>query len=805
MLRIEHHIQMLQPNIRDSALLLSSTLILLLCLRPTPGWGQRVINAPSPSENVEFGWSIASAGDVNGDGTDDLIVGDPNIDATFDGAAYNEAGKAYVYSGGSGGTRLFTLKSPNEGSSNFGFAVGSVGDVNGDGTPDLVVGAPQQDPNGDGVAEGQAYLFNGTDGTLLRQLRPSPGTGMDSERRFGRSVDAIGDVNGDGTPDVLVGARKQGYLISGASGTPILETFGSLQSGITFTGTIEAMGDVNGNGVSDVAIEATGGTRTQNNDLVKAYVYDGDSGAKIRTLATSETGGSGTTAVGLDNLEDIGDVNGDGVPDLAVGSPFDTILATFDAGRVFLFSGANGDELQVIDAPDPNSSKTYFGLSLARTADYDGDGLRDLLVGAPFQLDQSDTDKIGRAYIISTDPNRSNPVIDDFLSPKPTPDGAFGYSAAAVGDVNGDGVPDVALSATGEPSGSGGNDAGRVYQFSGSTLSAVKTSTKSINGNGSQSFGNTGVSINFSGTGGASGSATVKKFAGRPLGAGNIPKANVSTYSFTITSSFSVGTGTKVRFDVSTLGGIPNPDNNNVQIYKRDEGETTFNSVSTTYNDSKGELVAEVSGFSEFVFASNNNELPVELASMEAHTRNGQVVVSWRTASETNNAGFQIQHRKARAPGAHRGSSTDAWESRGFVEGHGTTDRPQNYRFVAEGLPVGTQEFRLKQVDLDGTTTVHDPVTVDLQMQEALRLGAPAPNPVQDRATLSFAVNERAETTITLYNTLGQRVRTVYRGTPPAGEAQTVRLSTTDLTSGVYFVRLQAGAQTETRRVTVVR
>ena len=199
-------------------------------------------------------------------------------------------------------------------------------------------------------------------------------------------------------------------------------------------------------------------------------------------------------------------------------------------------------------------------------------------------------------------------------------------------------------------------------------------------------------------------------------------------------------------------------------------------------------------------FSPVSSPLPVELASFEA-TQSGDrsVELTWTTASETNNAGFVVQRREARAPG------DGAWATIGRVDGAGTTTEAQTYRFTAEDLAVGTHEFRLKQVDLDGTMTVHDPVSVEVQMQQALRLAAPAPNPVQDRATLSFAVQEQADTRLTLYNTLGQKVRTIYRDTPPAGEARTVRLSTTDLSSGVYFLRLQAGAQTETRRVTVVR
>jgi len=199
-------------------------------------------------------------------------------------------------------------------------------------------------------------------------------------------------------------------------------------------------------------------------------------------------------------------------------------------------------------------------------------------------------------------------------------------------------------------------------------------------------------------------------------------------------------------------------------------------------------------------FTGTSSPLPVELASMDA-TRAGEstVELTWQTASETGNAGFRVQHRT---------QSDSSWSRIGFVESRtegGTSTEALRYRYTAENLTVGTHQFRLKQMDLDGSAQVHDPVTVDLQMQEALRLEAPAPNPVRSQATLSFAVKEPTEARITLYNTLGQAVRTVYRGTPGAGEGQTVDVSTTGLSSGAYFLRLRADGRTETRRLTVVR
>jgi hypothetical protein len=212
-------------------------------------------------------------------------------------------------------------------------------------------------------------------------------------------------------------------------------------------------------------------------------------------------------------------------------------------------------------------------------------------------------------------------------------------------------------------------------------------------------------------------------------------------------------------------------------------------------------------------FSNASNPLPVELASF-AGTQTGSdaVALRWTTASEQNNAGFEVQRRRVELRSGETGQeasvSTEKWEKVGFVASKaesGTASQALSYRYVAEDLPVGTNEFRLKQVDLDGSATRHDAVTVELRMEEALRLGVPAPHPVQSRATLSFAVKEKQETTLRLYNTLGQRVATLYRGTPTAGETQTIQLSATDLTSGTYFLRLHTGNRTRTQRVTIVR
>jgi hypothetical protein len=191
---------------------------------------------------------------------------------------------------------------------------------------------------------------------------------------------------------------------------------------------------------------------------------------------------------------------------------------------------------------------------------------------------------------------------------------------------------------------------------------------------------------------------------------------------------------------------------------------------------------------------SDASPLPVELASFDATRRGSAVTLTWQTASETNNARFEVQ----------RQASDGGWTQVGSVQGRGTTETAQSYRFTDSNLPFEADAltYRLQQVDLDGSTSYSDPVTVQ-QGVERVALRPPFPTPTRGAATVQFAVPERQRVTLRLYDALGRRVRTLVEGT--RNGRQQVRLHTTDLSSGVYFLRLQAGGSTQTRRVTVVQ
>jgi hypothetical protein len=161
----------------------------------------QTLNSPDIEETGHFGKAVSGTGDTNGDGTADLLIGAPREEAEGE----RRAGRAYLF-GGARGWLLQTLKSPNaENDGRFGRAISGVRDANGDGTADLLIGAPEESAVGEGES-GRAYLFSGATGEVLQALN-SPNA--EDDGHFGKAVAGAGDANGDGTADLLIGAPEE--------------------------------------------------------------------------------------------------------------------------------------------------------------------------------------------------------------------------------------------------------------------------------------------------------------------------------------------------------------------------------------------------------------------------------------------------------------------------------------------------------------------------------------------------------------------------------------------------------------------
>lgn len=241
-----------------------------------------------------FGTSVASAGDINGDGYADVVVGAP--------ASYY-AGRAYVYLGGSDG--LATSPAATlEGNGYFGMSVASAGDVNGDGYADVVVGAPFAN-----LSEGRTFIyFGGAEGLRTGSVsvleNPVPfgphdvmGTVFVWNENFGRSVASAGDVNGDGYADIVVGSSemsRRAYVFLGAPGGVAPHPTTSLADPLDedpFGRSVAGAGDVNGDGYADIIVGSPGLRGTAH-----AFVYLGAASGIPTVAAATLAGPVGGTA-----------------------------------------------------------------------------------------------------------------------------------------------------------------------------------------------------------------------------------------------------------------------------------------------------------------------------------------------------------------------------------------------------------------------------------------------------------------------------------------------------------------------------
>jgi hypothetical protein len=195
--------------------------------------------------------------------------------------------------------------------------------------------------------------------------------------------------------------------------------------------------------------------------------------------------------------------------------------------------------------------------------------------------------------------------------------------------------------------------------------------------------------------------------------------------------------------------------------------------------------------------------LPVELVDFQATHDDQQVTLNWKTASETNNSGFYVEHQTLSMQDST--ATPGAWSTLGFVEGRGTSQQAQTYQHTTEPLDYGRHVFRLRQVDTDGTVNYSKTVEVEATLDKAYDVVAPYPNPVRDRATLEVAVRQAQTVTVALYNALGRRVATVHRGEVGANQSVPIRVRTSGLASGAYFVRIQGERFATTERITVIR
>jgi hypothetical protein len=325
----------------------------------------------APLDGKTFGYAMDGAGDVDGDGRPDFVVG-------AHGSSQNGigSGRAAVYSG-SDGTLLREVLGPAP-SIWFGFSVGGAGDVNGDGLGDWIAGAPYDDTAAPDA--GRAYVYSGKDNALLFAF-----SGVGAMDHFGFSVDGAGDVDADGHADLVVGAEWEtvgsqisagtARVFSGRDGQVLHLWSGGWSS--SYGRSVSGAGDVDGDGHADVIV---GAHEHHANGQVRAGRVEVRSG-KTGSLLYLYEGTKTEEHVGRE-VSEAGDVDGDGLADFQYSAVWSGV------NYVRVLSGATGKELARFDG------QPTLGLGLGASGDVNRDGLGDLIVGAP-QVNPAD----GEAYV----------------------------------------------------------------------------------------------------------------------------------------------------------------------------------------------------------------------------------------------------------------------------------------------------------------------------------------------------------------------------------------------------------------------
>ena len=785
---------------------------------------------------AEFGTSVATAGDVDGDGYADVIVGAP----LYDNGETNE-GAAFVYFGSDSGLvniPVDTLDS-DQAEAKFGAAVSTAGDVDGRGYSDVIIGAPAYSDGSGG--EGGAFVFLG-DIFLPDTTAVWAGTGDQSGAAYGHSVASIGDVNGDGYGDILVGAPTYDFGLSENEGAAFLylgsdsgfadvpaSTLGEAgENHAAYGWSVAGAGDVNGDGYSDFVVGSYRRGGMTGRGIV--YIYHGNASGTWATWNDTLSTPKDSSWFGY-SVSSAEDLNADGFADLIVGAPrWSTSLWTFE-GRAFIYLGSDTGLTHVpVDTLFPPGSETghEFGWSVAGAGDVNRDGYSDVLVGAHY-FDEPDSvsNPISDGYAVVYCGGQ-NGIENKFWERTGINSGdLFGSAVSSAGDVNADGYSDIIVSSLGYENGQGGE--GRVDVF----LGGLSTMTASQNIEGNQLNAHLGTSIgpawdiNEDGyddilIGVRDWDATLDNVGKVEL----YPGSSSGTQASPCWTVISDDGGGRLGASVASAADV--------------NGDGWPDIVGGAEGYHKGDLV----GGAAFVYFANANG-GLNRTPRQTKINGDPIYILGVLDSAESQFGLRALGRTA----AGRDSTLLEWEVRvnqdpfqDVVEGQSSvldtgtpvsdtgsavvlsdtisgipnngarwqvrfsTDNPFFPRtpwFVAPYNSKMAIDLRIGALSTSVSTSDASPVS------QYVVLGLPHPNPFNPTTTISYSLSKKAPVELNIYDIRGRLVRRLIRDHKEKGDHKAIWNGQTDggrpVASGMYFVRLKAGKAEATRKVILIR
>jgi len=230
-------------------------------------------------------------------------------------------------------------------------------------------------------------------------------------------------------------------------------------------------------------------------------------------------------------------------------------------------------------------------------------------------------------------------------------------------------------------------------------------------------------------------------------------------------------------------------------VVTQEISSTTYQrDIAPTVGDLLGFPTPLAEGLSLFVYT---DPLPVELASFTSRLLRNNVILEWETESEVNNYGFEVERYALSA-------ERQAWNKIGFVNGNVNSNSPKSYAYEDKNVTAGKYSYRLKQIDSDGQFEYSKTIEVDLGAPKKFELSQNYPNPFNPMTNIEYAISSRQYVILKVYNLLGKELTTLVKGYKETG-SYTVNFDASNLSSGVYIYKLQAGDFTQTRKMTLLK